>query len=141
MFIARNLKFYPLSLKLAMGDGGPLRFLADAEPPFLVENCQATKKPFGELSTWELLNLKPSTILDLPTRLATEYSISPVFLQTALNDYLIQTLGKEEVEKKFGIKKSPKFLISTTKHYSWPKGGGKYAPRHLTTRWETFPMP
>ncbi|KAG6354646.1 hypothetical protein INS49_004664 [Diaporthe citri] len=123
MFTARNLKFYPLSLKLAMGDGGPLRFLADAVPPFLVENCQGTKKPFDELSTWELLNLKPSTILDLPTRLATECSISPAFLQTALNDYLIQTLGKDELEKRFGIKNSPKFLISTTKHYSWPKGG------------------
>ncbi|KAF3762117.1 pyridoxal-dependent decarboxylase conserved domain protein [Cryphonectria parasitica EP155] len=102
---------------------GPLRFLADARPPFLVENCQGTKKPFGELSTWELLNLTPSTILDLPTRLATEHSISAAFLQTALNDFLIQTLGKDQLEKKFGIKKSPKFLISTTKHYSWPKGG------------------
>lgn len=128
MFAARNLKFYPLSLKLAMGDKGTLRFLADVEPPFLVENCQGTKKRFVELSNWELLNLKPSTVLDLPTRLATEYSISPAFLQTALNDYVIQTLGIDELEKRLGIKKSPKFLISTTKHYSWPKGGGKCSP-------------
>ncbi|KAM0513536.1 hypothetical protein ACHAPE_007800 [Trichoderma viride] len=129
----RNLKFYPLSLKLAIGmkesrneNKGidpPLSFLAHADPPFLVENCKGEQKPFVELDTWELLNLKPSTVLELSTRLTDEYSITAQFLQDALKPYLIQSVGKDYLERCFGIEKSGKFFVSTTKHYSWPKGG------------------
>lgn len=125
-----------------MGNEGPLQFLADAEPPFLVENCEGTEKPFVKLSIWELLNLKPSTILDIPTRLGREYSISLAFLQTTLNDFLIQTLGKDELEKRFNIKKSPKFFISTTKHYSWPNSGGEcYSPLPKCLAGKAFQCP
>ncbi|KAI0381260.1 pyridoxal phosphate-dependent transferase [Hypomontagnella monticulosa] len=123
IWATRNLKFYPLSLKLAMSGKGPLAFLANADPPFIVATCKGDKKPFNDLLTWELLNLEPSTVLDIPTRLGKEYSISPTFLQDALKDYSVQTVGPEYLEQYFGIKKSPKFFISTTKHYSWPKGG------------------
>ncbi|KAF5699357.1 L-tyrosine decarboxylase [Fusarium globosum] len=119
----RNLKFYPLSLKLAMAEGAPLNFLNRIEPPFKVTTCKGEDKPFNELSTWELLNLKPTAILQIPTRLTSEYAISATFLQTALHDYLIQTVGKEYVDQKFGITKPAKFFVSATKHYSWPKGG------------------
>ncbi|RKK46840.1 hypothetical protein BFJ66_g8414 [Fusarium oxysporum f. sp. cepae] len=119
----RNLKFYPLSLKLAMAEGAPLNFLTRIEPPFKVSTCKGEEKPFAELSTWELLNLKPTAILQIPTRLTSEYAISATFLQTALKDYLIQTVGKEYVDQKFGITKPAKFFVSATKHYSWPKGG------------------
>ncbi|KAK0701996.1 pyridoxal phosphate-dependent transferase [Lasiosphaeria miniovina] len=125
----RNLKFYPLSLKLAMEEGAPLHFLAHATPAFEVLTCRGTtdkfrgeKKKFTDLSTWELLNLTPDTVLEIPTRLDKEYSISPAFLQSALRDYLAQTVGKDYLEKKFDIKPG-KFFLSATKHYSWPKGG------------------
>ncbi|KAF9769130.1 hypothetical protein IL306_013492 [Fusarium sp. DS 682] len=119
----RNLKFYPLSLKLAMAEGEKLNFLTRIEPPFKVLTCKGEEKAFTELSTWELLNLKPNTILEIPTRLTSEYAISATFLQAALHDYLIQTVGKEHVDQKFGITKPAKFFVSATKHYSWPKGG------------------
>lgn len=118
-------------MKLAIGKNEgkgidpPLQFLAHADPPFLVENCKGEKKPFIELDTWELLNLKPSTVLELPTRLTNEYSITAQFLQDALKPYLIQTVGKDDLERRFDIETSGKFFLSTTKHYSWPKGGGK----------------
>lgn len=118
-------------MKLAIGKNEgkgidpPLNFLAHADPPFLVENCKGEKKPFTELDTWELLNLKPSTVLELPTRLTNEYSITAQFLQDALKPYLIQTVGKDYLERCFDIETSGKFFLSTTKHYSWPKGGGK----------------
>ncbi|EXM19045.1 hypothetical protein FOTG_12836 [Fusarium oxysporum f. sp. vasinfectum 25433] len=123
LFMFRNLKFYPLSLKLAMAEGAPLNFLTRIKPPFKVSTCKGEEKPFAELSTWELLNLKPTAILQIPTRLTSEYAISATFLQTALKDYLIQTVGKEYVDQKFGITKPAKFFVSATKHYSWPKGG------------------
>lgn len=121
---ARNLKFYPLSLKLAMEPENELGFLATIRRPFVVTTCKGEQKPFKDLKTWELLNLKPSTILNIPTLLYKQYGLSPSFLQSALSKYLIQTIGKDVLERKFEIKPA-KFFISTTKHYSWPKGGGK----------------
>ncbi|KAI1774360.1 pyridoxal phosphate-dependent transferase [Hypoxylon cercidicola] len=119
----RNLKFYPLSLKLAMSSGGPLNFLSHTDLPFTVNTCTGHTKNFTDLSTWELLNLTPSTVLELPTRLGEAFSISPAFLQDALSKYLVQTVGTGYLEQKFDIKKSPKFFVSATKHYSWPRGG------------------
>lgn len=109
----------------------PLKFLAHVDPPFLVKNCKGEEKPFVEFDTWELLNLKPSTVLELPTRLTDEYSITAQFLQDALKPYLIQTVGKDYLERCFDVEKTSKFFVSTTKHYSWPKGGGK-CHHHIT---------
>ncbi|CAI4215509.1 unnamed protein product [Parascedosporium putredinis] len=118
----RNLKFYPLSLREATLADGPLSFLQHSEPPFEVETSQGVRKQFTQLSVWELLNLKPSTVLELPTRLAAEYFISSTFLQSALNPYLVQTTGKDVLEAKYGIPPG-KVLLGATKHYSWPKNG------------------
>jgi hypothetical protein len=120
----RNLKFYALSLKLAMTEGA-LKFLSTVQPPFMVETCKGGSKAFLELEHKELLNLKPATVLAIPTRLGEEFSITPGFLQKALEPYLIQTTGKDKLERELGIKPG-KFMISATKHYSWPKGGGKF---------------
>ncbi|PHH66022.1 hypothetical protein CDD81_547 [Ophiocordyceps australis] len=122
MWAARSLKFYPLSLTLAMNPGKELAFLADADPPFMIQTCSGQEKEFKNLSTWELLNLQPSTVLDISTRLGHEYGISSTYLQSALKPYLVQTVGLHALEKKFNMK-SPKFFLSTTKHYSHPKGG------------------
>ncbi|KAF8761189.1 Pyridoxal-dependent decarboxylase conserved domain [Rhizoctonia solani] len=92
MWAARNMKFYPLSLACAMEPGAPLDFIRN-----------------------------PETVFDIPERLQSEYAISAGALSTALNPYLIQTCGKDVLEKKFG-KKPSKYFVGTTKHYSWPKG-------------------
>lgn len=86
--IARNLKFYPFSLKLAI-EKGPLKFLRNAHPRFMVETCEGEPRNFLELTKQELLNLTPSTVLSIPTVLGKQYSISPGFLQDALRPYLI----------------------------------------------------
>ncbi|GAW26288.1 putative L-tyrosine decarboxylase [Rosellinia necatrix] len=121
IWATRNLKFYPFSLKLAI-EKGPLKFLSTVEPPFTVETCNAGPKEFLKLTKEELLNLTPSTVLSIPTLLGEKYSISPSFLQDALKPYLVQTTGKDELERKFGINPG-KYMICATKHYSWPKGG------------------
>lgn len=95
-------------------------------PRFDIELCTGEKKPFMECSTWELLNLKPSTVLNIPDRLADTYGISQTALAAAMHDYLIQTVGKDYLEKRFNIDKPAQFFVGTTKHYSWPKGAGEY---------------
>jgi len=100
---------------------GPLRFVSDT---FRVRTCQGKLKPFRDLTTWELLNLRPKTILDIPEQLHDQFGITPTWLQEALDRYNIQTIGKDSLEKHFKMQESPAYLLSATKHYSWPKAGG-----------------
>ncbi|KAK3381197.1 pyridoxal phosphate-dependent transferase, partial [Podospora didyma] len=121
MWVARNLKYYPLSLRKAMDDPeGTLQFVPDT---FSVRTCQGRLKRFRDLSTWELLNLKLKTVLDMPAQLYRDYGITPTFLQGALDKYNIQTVGKGVLEKHFDMEDVPKYFVAGTKHYSWPKAG------------------
>ncbi|RHZ77170.1 hypothetical protein Glove_184g147 [Diversispora epigaea] len=119
IWAARNLKFYSLSLRLAIDNNGPLSFIGSS---FKVELANSKKKLFKECSTWELLNLKPTTVLDIPDQLYSEYGIASQFLQDSLKEYTIQTVGKDYLERKFNITKPSVYFASATMHYSWPKG-------------------
>lgn len=121
MWVARNLKFYPLSIKSAMKAGGPLAFTAR---DFEIDTCFGSKKLFKDLTTWELLNLKPKTILDIPENLYNQYHISPGFLDSVLKEYGIQSTSKTVLEEEFDVPQMDYFL-SNTRHYSWPKAGGR----------------
>lgn len=81
-----------------------------------------------QLTVKELLNLTPSSVLSIPTLLGEKYSISPGFLQEAIKPFLVQTTGKDDLERKLEIN-SGKYMICATKHYSWPKGGGEFIDR------------
>lgn len=118
---ARNLKFYPLSLRKAFD--GPLSFVSDS---FAVKTAQNEEKLFKSLSTWELLNLKPETVLDLPDRLNRDYGISAKYMEQVLDEFGIQSRGKDALERDFGMEKPGQYMLSGTRHYSWPKGGGEF---------------
>ncbi|TDL20030.1 PLP-dependent transferase [Rickenella mellea] len=123
MWSARNLKFYPLSLTLAMDKGGPLEFIADS---FSLSTCTGDEKLIKNFTTWELLNIVPEVVLDIPDRLYKQYSFTPTFLQSCMNDYIIQSTSKDSeiLEERFGREqlKNMAYMTSATKHYSWPKG-------------------
>jgi hypothetical protein len=123
MILARNLKFYPLSFQTAIAEGAPLAFIADT---FKARTCKGEEKLFKSLNTWELLNLRVDTILEIPHRLYDEYQISPEFLDKVMTKYVIQSVGKDALEKEWKIAKTPQYLASRTKHYSWPKGAGEF---------------
>jgi glutamate/tyrosine decarboxylase-like PLP-dependent enzyme len=119
IWIARNLKFYPLAFQKALKEGNPLHFLASK---FYIETCQGEQKLLATLSNWELLNLKPGDILDIPDRLYREHCISNAFLSEVMNKYIIQSTGKDVLEDEFGIKLPCQYMVANTRHYSWPKG-------------------
>ncbi|KAK1446929.1 hypothetical protein CCUS01_02488 [Colletotrichum cuscutae] len=77
---------------------------------------------FTDLSTWDLLNLKPSDILDLPDRLYQEHGVSNAFLSDVMKKFTIQSTGKDELEREFGLELPGQYMLSNTRHYSWPKG-------------------
>ncbi|GKU09335.1 unnamed protein product, partial [Fusarium langsethiae] len=116
----RNLKFYPLSLCLAL-KRGKLQFIADR---FYAPSCfHATNKTlFKDLSGWDLLNLRSEVILDLPDQLNKQFGITSKFLESALNKFNIQTIGRELLEREFKVKEPIQYFVSKTRHYSWPKG-------------------
>lgn len=121
MWAARNLKFYPLSVVLAM-ERGQLGFIADS---FMVPKCTGEMQLLSKFETWDLLNIAPYDVLDIPDRLYAQYSMSPTFLQSALNDYLIQSIGKDNdmFRERFGdVVNKMVYFTCLTKHYSWPKG-------------------
>ncbi|KAK9779600.1 hypothetical protein SCAR479_03666 [Seiridium cardinale] len=116
---ARNLKYYPLSLREAMKGDGPLSFL---NSKFHIETCDGHQKLFSELEDWELLNLKPADILDIPDRLYQEHGISNTYLSDVMKKYSIQSTGKDSLEYQYTRGKPAQYMLATTRHYSWPKG-------------------
>jgi len=105
-----------------------LKFLVANEwNQFRITLANGQRKPFKNCTVWELLNLKPSTILNIPDRLFQEYGISQSFLQSAMDPFLIQTLGKDVIERKMFPAENieaGQIFVGTTRHYSWPKGAG-----------------
>jgi hypothetical protein len=99
-----------------------LAFLADT---FQVTTCKGETKQFIQCTTWELLNLTPQTVLDLPERLIADYQLSSTYLDSVMNNYLIQTTNKDSLMKKWGINDEPLIFVPSTKHYSWPKAAGE----------------
>jgi hypothetical protein len=111
-----------------METGGPLDFIADT---FRLRDNDA--KLFKDLTPWELLNIPPGVVLDIPDRLRKKYCITSQFLQTNLKKYLVQTVGKDsKIFQKFNTDDTKLnemvYFVSTAKHYSWPKAAGKGSP-------------
>ncbi|KZT22906.1 PLP-dependent transferase [Neolentinus lepideus HHB14362 ss-1] len=131
MWVARNIKYYPLALRDAMTEekvvwqnGKSIQMpppLAFAYDTFIVQPLVGPAKLFKNCSVWELLNLKPDTILGLPEQLTEQFGVSSEFLEQALTPYSVQTVGKDTYIQKYGLSQ-PAYFISRTKHYSWPKG-------------------
>jgi glutamate/tyrosine decarboxylase-like PLP-dependent enzyme len=111
------LKYYPLSLKIAMASGNPLAFASKLETTL----CTGEKKPYGECTTWELLNLTPNEVLDLPARLTSQFRIPTRTLEKVLEVYSVQTVGKGKLDLDFDIAEPPQYFISPANHYSWGK--------------------
>ncbi|KAJ7302639.1 PLP-dependent transferase [Mycena albidolilacea] len=123
IWVARNLKYYPLSLRDAMKPGKELYLISDTfKVPLPNSFVSSEMELLSKLDLWQLLNLPPKTILDIPRRLEAEYGITPTYLDAVLGNYIVQTRGKQAVEQEWGMKTSPRYFISATKHYSWPKG-------------------
>lgn len=109
-------------MRNAIKDFGPLSFIGST---FVVETCNGSKKLFKDLSKWEMLNLKVPTVLEIPDRLSVEYGISSTFLTNTMKEYGIQSVGLGPLERQYDVDKPIQYMLASTRHYSWPKGGGE----------------
>ena len=107
-----------------MEKGQVLDFCA---PTLKVYTCGNTteKVLFSDLKSWDLVNLPVDVILNLPEDLHDQCGVSQDFLGKALKPFLVQEQGKDGLLKKYSVKE-PQYLISATRHYSWPKSAGKF---------------
>ncbi|KAH9969751.1 PLP-dependent transferase [Russula dissimulans] len=119
MWVARNLKYYPLALKRAT-DNEP--YLSRIAASFKVRLCNGKEKVLTDCNAWDLLNLTSDEVVSLTSRISETFGLSAQALQATMNNYLIQTTGKDDLEKYFGIQQPPRYLCPKTTHYSWPKG-------------------
>ena len=119
LWSARNLKFFPLSLRAAIEGEPALSAARDIEVPLPAGGSVA----LIEADAWTLLNLKGDDVLALPARLADEFAVSRETLTAALPGYSLQSLGMFEFSRRFlgELPSSPAFFVPGTKHYSFPK--------------------
>ncbi|SDF03435.1 pyridoxal-dependent decarboxylase [Chitinophaga filiformis] len=118
MWAARNLKYYPISLAAAIKNE-PLLQKAGALKIRLADGSVTT---IAQADSWDLLNLSVDEVLSLPDRLNSEFHINLDLLNDVMNDYSIQNIGFDGLNKYIdsGIK-SPVLMAASTCHYSWPK--------------------
>lgn len=118
---ARNLKYYPVSLRAALDrPDSPLAPAADLE----VTGTDGTCARLRDLDPWTLLNLPIDETLALPTRLDKEYGIATSITDAEVSRFSAQTLGMADFHETFlrphGIGQ-PVLFVPATRHYSWPK--------------------
>jgi glutamate/tyrosine decarboxylase-like PLP-dependent enzyme len=116
---ARNLKFYPLSLRDALKSEPSLSAARD----IVVSTCSGRREPLITLDAWSLLNLKVDDILALPARLTEEHGVSSETITTAMSRHSLQHLGIQELCRRSSadLLASPVIFVPATKHYSFPK--------------------
>lgn len=118
MWAARNAKFYALSIRAAL----ELEEILEPAQDIEVRRFERPPTKLMRMSPWELVNLPLDIVLEIPTRIQTEYGFKPEIVTKALEPYLLQTLGIREFFSRFAPELgSPVVLGPATKHYSWPK--------------------
>lgn len=118
LWAARNLKYYPLAVKMAAEVIGGAALTLEIE--VCGENLQ--KKKLGDLTPWELVNIPSDEALKLPERLINECSVDKARLAKEINACAVQEVGIQGLAQKYPeANLSPKVLVTGTKHYSFPK--------------------
>jgi glutamate/tyrosine decarboxylase-like PLP-dependent enzyme len=119
VWVARNLKFYPVALQAAVRGEDTLAAARNVPIPLPT----GAVKPLLDLDLWELLNLKADDILALPDRLDRDYRIDGDSLTAALKGYDLQHVGFGEFCRRFlgELSQMPVLFVPGTKHYSFPK--------------------
>ncbi len=126
LWAARNLKFYPLSLRQGLTELDPTVAAA-----FTVTQPNGDTAKMADLDAWQMLNLGVDEVLDLYNRLVDPngaYKVDPVELNNKIAPYSLQNIGFLGYAKQFFTDSNypnldkPVILVPASKHYSLPKG-------------------
>ncbi|BBO35587.1 pyridoxal-dependent decarboxylase [Lacipirellula parvula] len=123
MWAARNLKFYPVSLRTLLREArndlaSPLRPAID----MTVDLPTGSSKKLTDTSDWEVLNLDADVILDLSAQLTNTFKIPRAVVTAELARQSVQTLGMADfMSRHLPDTPAPVVTVPGTKHYSFPK--------------------
>ncbi len=120
LWMARNLKFYPVSVKAAIQHEAVFK---DSKN-FQVTLLNGSKVSLVTLDDWSILNLPIEEILYIPNAISIQYNIDITTVSNAIAKYTVQNIGYHDILSKYvpGITQTPVSFCSATRHYSWPKG-------------------
>lgn len=54
-----------------------------------------------------------------------DVGISNTFLSKVMNQFTVQSTGKDSLERLYTLDKPAQYLLANTRHYSWPKSAGR----------------
>lgn len=125
LWMARNLKYYPLSLKLFIDKNKAescdfYKVIAETVVAF----PNKTKSTIAEATYNELFNVSPSEVIQITERIydSLDEEERKQKFQKVIEDYLVQSKGvlgmHTEIPEKIQI---PKLYVCQTSHYSWKK--------------------
>ncbi|MFJ9447316.1 pyridoxal phosphate-dependent decarboxylase family protein [Kitasatospora sp. NPDC101235] len=116
---SRNLTYHPVAVAEAIRREHDLT----AARKLTVPLPDGTEHLLADLTPWQLVNLRPETVLDLPSRMRKEYGLTDTQL-ALVNKYTIQNLGYESFRAYLKDEVAPGVILApATMHYSWPKAG------------------
>tara|TARA_R110002050_G_scaffold151855_1_gene279067 strand:- start:6335 stop:8587 length:2253 start_codon:yes stop_codon:yes gene_type:complete len=120
LWMARNLKFYPVSVRAAIHKEAVFQIIDD----FQVKLANGSMATLANLDDWTTLNLAIDDVLDIPNRINKQYGIDIDTINAAISKYSAQKIGYHQILQKYlpSISESPVSICSGTRHYSWPKG-------------------
>jgi glutamate/tyrosine decarboxylase-like PLP-dependent enzyme len=119
IWAARNLRFYPLAIQHVLAT--EQAFAGAAQ--FQIRRPDGTLTCMADLSVWELLNLDPDEVLNVPARLEKEGGIGVATFGKAVDAFSLQTVGLLKFNRLFpgALDRDPVVLVAGSKHYSHPK--------------------
>lgn len=120
MWAARNLKFLPVALKVAIQFEESLKQAREVS----VKTCEGTRSLLLDLTNWQLLNLPVDEVLGLVERIEHSTSVKAKDLRSAIDKYSVQNIGLVEVYRRYidhDFEALPIVCVPSTAHYSWPK--------------------
>ena len=140
LWIARNIRLYPLAVRLAAEDTDKFTSMEDLE----VTTAEGERAALGALSTWQLSNLPIDAITDLHLRIKATLGDGPPKRAQAFQEALpsVRKAGLASFLLQYNRTfpddpaRLPKVLISQATHYCWQKnmdlvGLGADALEHL----------
>ena len=118
MWVARNLKYFPLGLQEAVKKEPKLKAARSYKVfvPELNKNVQLL-----EANQWQLLNLDIDTIIQMPEDVQKMAAIEHTELMEIMNDYAYESIGAQEFSIRHNLKKSACFLTPSSCHVSFVK--------------------
>ena len=120
LWMARNLKFYPVSVRAALINEPGLQ----AAKNYTIKLLNGFTAKLIDLDSWTILNLPIDEVLAIAENISKQYNIDPTVFGDLVTNYTVQSIGYHDILSKYlpDIKNTPVSLCSATRHYSWPKG-------------------